>query len=88
MKGQGRTARSIRAERKRQEAVSGCRHFGEPTGETYKLKCENCRGNVRIKHAIHVCDIWITCLPIAQDTNKLDIMTCRRCQVEKLGYEL
>jgi hypothetical protein len=83
MIGIGRTARSIRA-----ETVPRCRHLGDETGDIYLLKCETCKGNVRKKHPVHICAIWETCLPIAFDTNKLDLMTSRRCQVEKLGYEL
>lgn len=40
-----------------------CRFLGSETGETVLIKCKTCKGNVRMKYAIHSCEIFGKCLP-------------------------
>jgi len=40
-------------------------HLLDATGDVALVPCETCQGNVRKKHAVHVCALHGECLPTA-----------------------
>ena len=62
-----------------------CQHLHDPTGENEPIKCQSCRGNVKIKFPLHVCALHTICLPTY--VGEHETMTCTKCKREKLGFE-
>jgi hypothetical protein len=76
----GVPARRIATRRKNAPQVAHvCRHRGDQPLRQELVRCVTCQGNVRLKLAVHACEIFGECLPAATHKNESSLKGCQGC---------